>query len=93
MDELLRLAAHAGARQPPAAYDALIGGLQTAPALISHTGRQWGVQLTLTPLGARAFLGLPAAALASWDADLTRNASKAEAPRRGWLYQDAGSRD
>jgi AraC-like DNA-binding protein len=71
VDEPLRLAAHADPRQPPMAYDALIGGLHTRPVLIAHPGRQWGVQVSLTPLGARALLGAPAAALASWDAPLT----------------------
>jgi AraC-like DNA-binding protein len=70
-DEPLQLAAHADPRQPPMAYDALIGGLHTRPVLITHPGRQWGVQVSLTPLGARALLGAPAAALASWDAHLT----------------------
>ena len=51
-DEPLRLAAHADPLQPPDTYDALIGGLHTGPALISHRGRQWGVQVSLTPLGA-----------------------------------------
>jgi AraC-like DNA-binding protein len=70
VDEPLRLAAHADPLQPPDTYDALVGGLHTGPALISHRGRQWGVQMSLTPLGARALLGVPAAALASWDAHL-----------------------
>lgn len=70
MDEPLLLAAHPDPHQAPAAYDALIGGLHTRPALIAHPGRQCGVQLSLTPLGARALLGAPAAALASCDADL-----------------------
>lgn len=70
VDEPIRLAAHADACQPPAAYDALIGGLHTRPVLIEHFGRQWGVQVSLTPLGARALLGAPAAALVSWDADM-----------------------
>jgi AraC-like DNA-binding protein len=71
VDEPLRLAAHADPRQPPMAYDALIGGLHTRPVLITHPGRQWGVQVSLTPLGARALLGATAAALASWDYLLT----------------------
>ncbi len=70
VDEPLVLAAHADPRQPAAAYDAMVGGLHIRPALIAHRGRQWGVQVSLTPLGARALLGAPAAALASWDADL-----------------------
>jgi AraC-like DNA-binding protein len=42
---------------------AMVSGLHTAPAAIAHTGFQCGIQLGLTPAGARALLGLPAAAL------------------------------
>ncbi|WP_244927904.1 AraC family transcriptional regulator [Nocardioides sp. W7] len=41
-----------------------VSGLHAAPAQIHHDGTQRGVQLALTPAGARALLGLPAAALA-----------------------------
>ena len=70
VDEPLVLAAHPDPCQPPESYDALVAGLHTRPALIAHSGRQWGVQVSLTPLGARALLGVPAAALASFDAHL-----------------------
>ncbi len=43
---------------------ALVSGLHDGPALIRHAGRQHGVQLGLTPLGARVLLGLPAGELA-----------------------------
>jgi AraC-like DNA-binding protein len=52
-------------------YDTLLGGLHTSPALVSHQGRWSGVQLGLTPLGARTLLGLPAGQLAHWDAEAT----------------------
>jgi AraC-like DNA-binding protein len=71
LDEPLVMSAHADPRQAPGSYDALVGGLHTRPALIRHPGRQAGVQLSLTPLGARALLGVPAGALASWDCPLT----------------------
>jgi AraC-like DNA-binding protein len=67
LDEPLVMAAHPDPRQAPGSYDALLGGLHTRPALISHAGRQAGVQLALTPLGCRALLGVPAAELASRD--------------------------
>jgi AraC-like DNA-binding protein len=51
--------------QPPAAFTTLAGGLHARPALISHNGQQHGIQLHLTPLGARVLLGLPAGELAS----------------------------
>ncbi len=50
--------------QRPGAYQAFLGGLHAAPATIRHEGTQIGVSLDLTPLGARALLGLPAGALA-----------------------------
>jgi AraC-like DNA-binding protein len=68
LDEPLVLAAHPDPAQPPGRYDGLVGGLHTRPALIEQTGRQAGLQLSLTPAGARALLGVPAGALASLDA-------------------------
>lgn len=44
---------------------ATVGGLRSDPIDIIHDGTQRGVQLELTPRGARALLGLPAAALAN----------------------------
>jgi AraC-like DNA-binding protein len=41
-----------------------VSGLHARPAAIHHDGTQRGVQLGLTTAGARALLGLPAAALA-----------------------------
>jgi len=69
LDDPLVVAAHSDPRQPPAEYTTLLGGLHTAPALITHAGRQSGIQLALTPLGARALLGMPAAELANVDVD------------------------
>jgi AraC-like DNA-binding protein len=43
---------------------ALGSGMSTRPAGIHHGGTQHGIQLDLTPAGARALLGVPAAALA-----------------------------
>lgn len=71
VDRPVVVADHADPAQAPSAYDALVGGLHTRPALISHSGQMCGVQLSLTPLGARALLGAPAAVVASWDLDLT----------------------
>jgi AraC-like DNA-binding protein len=68
LDEPLEMVAHPDPRQPAGRYDGLIGGLHTRPALIEHPGRQAGIQLSLTPSGARALLGVPAGGLASVDA-------------------------
>src|SRR5580700_11666871 len=69
LDDPLVLAEHPDPRQPPGSYRTLVGGLHTSPALITHPGRQSGIQLLLSPLGARALLGMPAAELASIDVE------------------------
>lgn len=62
-DEPTRMTALPDPRQPPAALHALLGGLHTRPVLIAHDGRMAGVQLGLTPAGARALFGLRAGEL------------------------------
>ena len=42
----------------------IVGGLHDRPVLIHHDGHQFGIQAALTPAGARALLGVPAAELA-----------------------------
>jgi len=69
LGEPLVVAAHPDPRTPPGRYDTLVGGLHTAPALITHGGRQAGIQLALSPLGARWMLGLPAGELTGADID------------------------
>ena len=64
LDDPVTLVGHPDPRQGPADYDSLVGGLHTAPAIISHQGRQSGIQLGLDPLSSRALLGLPAGELA-----------------------------
>ncbi|MBF6238512.1 AraC family transcriptional regulator [Nocardia otitidiscaviarum] len=51
-------------------WDMLASGLTVRPALVAHDGFQHGIQLGLTPRGARALLGVPTAALGSWVVDL-----------------------
>jgi AraC-like DNA-binding protein len=67
LDEPLTIARHPDPRQPPGSYDTLVGGLHSKPALITHDGRQSGIQLGLSPLGARELLHLPAGELADID--------------------------
>jgi AraC-like DNA-binding protein len=69
IDEPLAVVAHPDPRQAAARYDALLGGLHLAPAMIAHGGAQSGVQVAVNPLGCRALLGLPAGELASIDVD------------------------
>jgi AraC-like DNA-binding protein len=69
LDEPLEIAAHPDPGQPGGRYDTLVGGLHTAPALITHDGRQSGIQIGMSPLGARALLGVPAGELTSLDVE------------------------
>ena len=69
LDDPLVLARHPDPRQPPGSYRTLVGGLHTSPALVTHQGRQSGIQLQLSPLGARALFGMPAGELASLDVE------------------------
>jgi AraC-like DNA-binding protein len=50
--------------QEATGFAALAGGLHTRAVLIRHDGSQHGIQLALTPEGARSLLGLPAGELA-----------------------------
>ncbi|MFD8406115.1 AraC family transcriptional regulator [Streptomyces anulatus] len=45
-------------------FSSVAGGLMCRSVAIHHDGRQQGIQLSLTPLGARAIYGMPAAELA-----------------------------
>ncbi|MBL7261954.1 helix-turn-helix transcriptional regulator [Paractinoplanes lichenicola] len=69
LDDPLVMESHPDPRQRPGRYDALIGGLHLSPAVITHDGRQSGLQVALWPLGCRALLGLPAGELAGLDVD------------------------
>jgi len=69
-----------------------VSGLHAGPAEIHHDGRQRGIQLGLTTAGARALLGVPAAALSGRLEELSTVAPElrhlpeqlAEAPRAHW---------
>lgn len=69
LDEPLEITAHPDPAQPAGSYVTLVGGLHTAPARITHDGRQSGVQVAMSPLGAQALLGVPAGELASLDTE------------------------
>ena len=68
LDDPLQIIEHVDGR-PPRSYDALAGGLHTTPAVITHEGRQSGVQVQVHPHAARALFGMPAGELAGTDAD------------------------
>jgi AraC-like DNA-binding protein len=69
LDDPLTVARHPDPANAPGDYLTLAGGLHTTPAVITHPGRQSGIQLALSPLGARALLGRPAGELAGIDVD------------------------
>jgi AraC-like DNA-binding protein len=50
---------------PRERFAALVGGLHTQPAAVHHDGNQYGIQLDVTPLGARALFGMPASEIAT----------------------------
>lgn len=70
LDEPLDIVVSARHDQRPGRYDALAGGIATAPVHIAHRGFQHGIQLALTPIGSRALFGMPTAELGSWLVDL-----------------------
>ena len=71
VDEPLHLSRHVDPAKAPASYRALVGGLHTRPVVVDHDGAQSGVQLQVSPLGARALFGVPAGALAGLDLPAT----------------------
>jgi AraC-like DNA-binding protein len=58
--------------EPAADFAALAGGLHTRAVSVEHDGDQYGIQLSLTPEGARSLLGMPAAELVSQVVPLDR---------------------
>jgi AraC-like DNA-binding protein len=69
LDDPLVVERHPDPRQAAGRYDSLAGGLHLTPALITHPGRQSGVQVNVSPLGCRALFGRPAAELTNQDVD------------------------
>lgn len=51
-------------------WSSLASGISATPCTIVHDGNQHGVQLALTPIGARALFGIPTAAIGAWMVDL-----------------------
>src|ERR1700745_1871922 len=49
--EPLTIVSHPDPRQPPGEYGALLGGLHSVPALITHPGAQSGIPRARRPLG------------------------------------------
>ncbi|NLE82222.1 MAG: AraC family transcriptional regulator [Rhodococcus sp.] len=51
-------------------FETLAGGISMAAVSLPHNGNQHGVQISLTPLGARTLLGMPTAELGDQVVDL-----------------------
>lgn len=66
----VHIAAMPDPRHPRVTSAAFVSGLHDGPATIVHDGNQYGLSLELTPLGARALLGVPARELAGLVVDL-----------------------
>lgn len=64
LSDPMEVAAGVGDGSPVTRFDSVAGGLMCRSVAIHHDGRQQGVQVSLTPLGARAIYGMPAAELA-----------------------------
>jgi AraC-like DNA-binding protein len=60
-DAPLELAVLPNGERTPRRFTALVGGFHTTPAVIRHDGNQHGIQLHVTPAGARALFAMPAA--------------------------------
>ncbi|MEU5030714.1 AraC family transcriptional regulator [Streptomyces milbemycinicus] len=64
LSDPLEVAAGVGDGSPVTRFGSVAGGLMGRSVAIHHDGRQQGVKVALTPLGARAIYGMPAAVLA-----------------------------
>jgi AraC-like DNA-binding protein len=93
LDDPLVIAAHPDPAQPAGIFDAVVGGLHTVPAIITHEGRQSGVQLGLSLLGARLLLGMPAGELAGIDVEAEQVLGRFAADIQDRLRGAAGWRE
>ncbi|MET2714988.1 helix-turn-helix domain-containing protein [Streptomyces harbinensis] len=64
LSEPLEVAAGVDDGSPVTRFGSVAGGLMARSVAIHHDGRQQGVRIALTPLGARAVYGMPSAELA-----------------------------
>ncbi|MBF6174545.1 helix-turn-helix domain-containing protein [Nocardia blacklockiae] len=70
IDEPIEIPVSPQPGQGAGSWEAIASGLTVRPCTIAHRGYQHGIQLAVTPLGARVLLGAPVAALGSWIIDL-----------------------
>jgi AraC-like DNA-binding protein len=86
----------ANSPQPPGTYRSFVTGLHEGYAVTEHQGRQHGVQIDLTPLGAYRLLGVPMREIANQvvELDVLRGREVAELADRlasapGWAERFA----
>lgn len=61
--DLVRVPGH---KQGPEAFPSVVGGLHDRAVSIRHDGTSHGIQIDITPAGARRFFGLPAGELSGY---------------------------
>ena len=66
----LEIAEASQPEQHSTSWTTLASGLTVVPCTIAHDGNQHGIQVGLTPLGARAIFGMPTAELGAWMVEL-----------------------
>ncbi|MFI6868677.1 helix-turn-helix domain-containing protein [Nocardia sp. NPDC050406] len=70
IDEPMEVPVAPHPEQAASSWASMASGLTVRPTVIAHRGYQHGVQLSLTPQGARALLGVPTAAIGAWMVEL-----------------------
>jgi hypothetical protein len=70
IDEPLEISEASHPGQHFSRWNTLASGISAVPCTITHDGNQHGIQVSLTPLGARAIFGMPTAALGAWMVEL-----------------------
>jgi len=71
LDGAIEILENSDPANPPGRFAAMVSGLSDGPARVATGEAQTGLQLELTWEGARALLGMPAAAIAGDSVDLT----------------------
>ncbi|HLR97456.1 MAG TPA: helix-turn-helix domain-containing protein [Jiangellaceae bacterium] len=90
LDEPVRVAEMPDTGQAPAGFAMMVGGLASRRAVITHDGTQYGVQVELTPRGARTLLGTPAGALGPTVVDLQELLGRSAAMLPERLHERSG---
>src|SRR5687768_16771441 len=65
LDGMTEISSMPDPTQKPAAFDAFVGGLHAAPAMVTHDGHGSGIGVDVAPFAAQQLFGVPAGALGS----------------------------